>query len=55
MKKLKIIWENLEISISSYIENANRYQDMENQGEIILYRKEVKWYLWKVEEGIVFL
>jgi len=38
-----------------YIENANRYKDMENQGEIILYRKEVKWYLWKVEEGFVFL
>ena len=38
------LWKNLEILISLYIENANRYQDMENQGEIILYQpdKEVK-------------
>ena len=30
--------------MSLYIKNANRYQDMENQGEIILYQpdKEVK-------------
>ena len=43
-KKIKFIWKNLEILISLYIENANRYQDMENQGEIILYQpdKEVK-------------